>query len=97
MFFTTEYPGITGYVFYSGAPNVVMSITGGGALTTSGGVNCTTLTASSNATILGTLNVTGALTTSSFYANKPWVGVKYTAELCVSSLLEKSCYLVLGF
>ncbi len=61
-----------------------MTLSGGGSLTTTAGINCTTLTAISNSSITGNLNVTGSLTTSSFHANKPWVGVKYTGTLVLA-------------
>ncbi len=79
MFFTTEHI-TTGYTFYGG-PTVAASLTGGGNLTTAGSVNCISLSTTGNATINGTLNVTVALTTTAFYANKPWIGVSYTGSI----------------
>ncbi len=58
-----------------------MTLSGTGALTTTAGIDCTTLIATSNASISGNLNITGSLTISSFFTNKPWVGVRYTGTL----------------
>ena len=82
MFFTTQSATITGYKFYSGAgeSNVVCNITGSGDLTTKAGVNCKSLTVSSNSnsTIAGNLDIAGTLSTSSFFSNKPWVSCLIT-------------------
>jgi hypothetical protein len=82
MFFTTQSASTSGYKFYSGAgdSNIVCQINGSGDLTTKAGVNCKslTVTSNSNSTIAGNLNVTGSLTTSSFFSNKPWVSCLIT-------------------
>jgi hypothetical protein len=71
MFFTTI-SSSSGYKFYAGAgeSNVVCNINGSGDLTTKAGVNCKSLTVSSNSnsTIAGNLTVDGSLSS----AKGPW-------------------------
>jgi hypothetical protein len=86
MFFTTQTATITGYKFYSGAgeSNVVCNISGSGDLTTKAGVNCTSLTVSSNSnsTIAGNLAVNGNLTVggdlsvTGFLSAKPYISLR---------------------
>ena len=72
FFFTTQSATVSGYKFYAGAgeSNVVCNITGSGDLTTKAGINCTSLTVSSNSnsTIAGNLTVDGSLSST----KGPW-------------------------
>ena len=81
MYFTTIGTS-AGYKFYSGAgeSNVVCNINGSGDLTTKAGVNCKSLTITSNSTstIAGNLDIAGTLSTSSFFSNKPWASCLIT-------------------
>ncbi len=69
MFFSVENIA-AGYKFYAGM-TVVSTISGNGNIATNGSVAAASAQITNNCTVGGTLNITGALTTTAFYASKP--------------------------
>ena len=85
MFFSVE-KNAAGYTFYAGM-TVVSTISGNGNIATNGSVAAASAQISDNCTIGGTLNITGAITTTAFYASKPWAGFH-----CISHALPATVF-----
>ena len=62
---------------------ITATISGNGDITATGSIAAASAQITNNCTIGGTLAITGALTTTAFYASKPWAGV-----YCISNALS---------
>ena len=94
MFFSVE-NNAAGYKFYAGM-TIVSTISGNGNIATNGSVAAASAQITNNCTIGGTLNITGALTTTAFYASKPLAPLyfKCFASHCVSRIFSSWCFTI---
>ena len=83
MFFTVG-DSLSGFKFYGG-PTCCTTIAGNGNITATGSVAAASAQITNNCTVGGTLTV-GALTTTGFYACKPYVGFHTINDLVSSSV-----------